>query len=1857
MGFFGKKFDYEWLILLLLGAGLLVFLFVNREKIDTNRWNSKKKYYYLNAHTIAPTKVWLDEDHISHLGKPSNLTIDLDGAPLTVKIGQENIAKYITTTPDIRGIWSYDGKNLILTPEKDWLPSQSYKIKLNRDLFEKNAKVDSYSITARTAINKIHIEEFEVWHDAKDLKKFGLSSRVKTDFPMGEKVRFKLILNKKEHPVTIHYDQYKRYAFVNYGDLQLKEKPQVAELTVELTNGEKAAKAVSVPSIYDFAKLKEMSSSVLAQGNEEKQALILDFADAFDIEKVAKKLTVYLLPEKDPEGKDWNDTTLEDKVYIEEGLKKAEKLTLTPLKQNVAQTVSAFSYKVSNFPMKRYIYVVLEDNLVSESGLTTKEKYAQVLPAAEFKKMLEFAGDGNILSLKGSQTLHLVSRSVKNIDVKISKIIPNLLNVLLTQLEGDMNDEWFYADDNYRGTIKDEDLAEIHRLQIPLVPSAEIKYSTVELDKYLKKAEMGLFFVEVEGDGHRLQDENYETYYYPYHKRLVLVTDIALLFKQVIYDTAKVYAISVSTGQPLVNAKIEMLSRNGTIAATKYTNQKGEAIFKDITKFKNERKPIAFVATYGNDFSYIPVGKWQRRVDYSRYSTDGQYLSNYQRQGLDAFIFTDRGIYRPGEEVSFGIITKNKTWTSTAGLPVKVKVRDSNYKVVFEKNISLTAEGLADFHYPLSPTAPTGKYTISVYNIADEKREEFISEESFRVREFQEDNLTIQTRLEGVENKGWATLQDLTGKVKVRNLYGTAAQGNEVKATLSLEPTQFAFDVYKDYSFSDYIHDKKSNIERVEEELPTQKTSADGTTTFPIALSNYRAGTYKLTFLAEAFERESGAGVKALASKLVSPNPYIVGYKSAANLSFMDKDSQQHIDFVAINPNLEKIDLDNLKLTILSQQEVSVPVVQPNGSYRYQTTTEEKVEKTVDFKISARGSSFRLPTDKAGKYVLEINDENNKLLRVNFFVAGSSNVGYRLNKDAKLSLVLAQKEVPQGGTLTFNIAAPYEGTALVSIEKDKVYASKWITLSTNSVKQNIQLPMELEGDGYVNVSLLRSKNSKDVLASPYSFAMEHFTVSTAKRKLTPKISVPEVIKPGEKLSVRYSTSKPSKIILFGVNEGILQVARYQTPNPLKYLFRKSALEVDTYQIWDLILPEIELLKETAGIGGGADIQKSLLAAGLNPFARKRNKALVFWSGILAADGQTKTYTYEVPEYFNGKIRVMAIAVEQKAMGSSEKFVEVRAPITLSAGAPVAVAPKDVFDVGLKIGNNKEDGTDGKMRIKMTVSQNLEIVGDDVKEADVPYGAEKTVYFRVKALEDLGNGEVSFEVENQKEITSLTTTLSIRPAGAYRTDIMTGNEKSRTLEIKKIPAFPVYDTFAERKLAVSANPLVLAEGLNNFLKGFPHGCTEQIISQAYPDIILKPNTKQSKEIFQNLISQLRVRQKFSGGFTVWEDSDYISDTISIYVLQFLTDAKELGYPVPSDLFDKTISWATGFVSKKVDSLASAQSLAQAHYLLAKNGRVMTRELANLVEFLDKRDPYWQERVEGAYVAATYALLQNTEKAQEIIKKYKVFDTHKRYGDYDSNTIRNADYLYLVATHFSNIADDKHNVKVIKQLLQDIADKQYNTLSSGKTVRALNAYGRHFAKQDENLEVKVNGNPVALSKEGNVLVTSLPKDIEKIEVKNPNSSTLGVFYVLTRTGFENTPVSRASNGLEISKHYFDKYGKELDTARVGDDVFVKINLKTTGALESVSNVAITDILPGAFLLPEEKIEGNAESFSIREDRVLIYTTATPQEKEFSYKAKVVSSGTFLDPAVSAASLYDQAINATGKEKIFTAVAREQ
>ncbi len=1876
------------LVLILLGAG--IFWYRHLPKATTVPLEIK-----------APAVTLLRDDRwVVH---PLRLLFKTSVAPLA--LANKEVATGVQLSPALEGKWRWVGdKELQFMPKEDWPVGLDYKIELaKKGLVAPHVRLENYQPDFQTAPFTASFGKTEYYQDPVDAKLKKVVATVTFSHPVDEEEfekQVSMVMTEKiregKYPIHISYDKHKLNAFIHSDPVSIPDKDTVMKITVASgvpsSRGGPPLKAdvkkeVAIPGVYN---LLQVDSAMLTLVNNERlepeQVLTLHTTTGVSEKEMNGSVSAYVLPVNHPdknedEGKEpyvWDDP---DKIGPDI-LKISRKLDLTPIEtEKEYSTLHSYKYEAA---VGRSVYIRVNKGIKSFGGYILARQFDTTAIVPEFPKELKILSKGSLLSLGGEKKVSYYARDVEAVKFELGRVLPSQIQNLVTQTYGEFSQARFIND-----SFKEENITErfTEILSLPKAEAGKSQYFGFDLSKYLDAdgGRRGLFLFKVQGYDKKKKQATEES-----DSRLILITDMGLLAKRAADGSADVFVVSIGTGEPVSGATVQVIGKNGQPVVSEVSDESGHVSLPTLKNFKHERAPALYLATKDNDMAFLPFGREDRVLNMSRFDVGG-VASAVQPDQLSAYLFSDRGVYRPGDTIIVGAIVKSAGWQpGLKGIPLEAVIMDARGLVVKREKLRLSASGFEEVRYTTLETAPTGTYTINLHIVKDAKAAGLLGSTTVKVREFLPDRLKINATFSSETAGGWVSPEDLKARISLYNLFGTPATQRKVKASIDLKPVAPAFSQYKDFVF----FDPAKADEKFAEDLKEETTNDSGQAEFNLGLNRFQAATYRLHFMARGFDAEGGRGVSAERSILVSPLARLVGYKADGDLYYVTKDSKRSVTLIVIDPALKKVAAEDLKAVMIERRHISVLTKQDDGTYKYESVVKETVLSEKPVVMTPKGLNYALPTAKPGELALEIRDGSEAVLsRIEYNVAGHSNFARSLEKNAELQLVLNKTDYNPGDNMELEIRAPYTGAGLITIERNKVFSYQWFKAETTTSLQSITLPADFEGNGYISVAFVRDINSNEIFMSPLSYGTVPFSVSLASRTAKVTLTAPATIEPGALLKLRYKTDRPSQIVLYAIDEGILQVAGYKTPSPLKYFFQKKALEVKTSQILDLILPEFKMLMSLSAPGGD---EESDLGSNLNPFKRKQQKPVVYWSGIVAADTKEREVSTTVPDYFNGSLRIMAVAVAPDAIGVAQRQTEVRGNFVISPNVPTFAVPGDEFEVGVTVANNVAgSGEDAEVALELKVSDHVELLSPSRVMIQVPELKERAAVYKIRAKDQLGSADFDFIASAAGKSSHLEASMSVRPAVPFMTTLQSGQLRSgnATLPITR----QLFSEYRAVDAAVSTLPLVLAQGLTGYLEKFEYGCTEQLISQAMPAVVLRNRpglgyaAEKADTMLATIMPLLRTRQNAEGGFGTWAAVSSTNDFASVYAIHFLLEAAERNITVPPEMLAHGIKWLTQFVASEGGSLAAERARAYGVYLLTRKGVMTSHQVTALRERMENQYPdAWQGDLAAAYLAATYQLLRQDKMANDLMASAKVpANIAGDYHNYYDNFIYHSQLVYLLARHFpqrlKSLAGEE-----LTQMATSIASGSYNTLSSAYAILALDAYAQTVGEaKPENIsvsETRADGSVQALVLPGGLFPRLAVSDAAK-SIQMESRGDLTMYYMLTEAGFDRAaPQTEMKQGLEILHELTNALGEPLSRVDLGQDV--EVHVKMRSLTTPLHDIAIVDLLPGGFEVvvePREEEEppdaeemaddaGEGESgeegeedgayeedltwvspigtsdstwqpdyADIREDRVVLYGSVTPEVKEFIYKIRATNAGSFTLPPTMGESMYDRAVMA--------------
>lgn len=1343
----------------------------------------------------------------------------------------------------------------------------------------------------------------------------------------------------------------------------------------------------------------------------------------------------------------------------------------------------------------RYVYCLLPQGF-GPRGHTLAAPWAAVFQAVQPRSAVSFLQPGHVLALApgGDNRLDIMASGVDAVRWRASRLRGDNLNLM----------QLFTSSYNRFAPGSGMDVASTTVEGVMTLPPAE---ENVLLPRFLSLSladlmREGTGLVNVELVGQRKGEE------VAWASRLVLATDLGMVAKVQPDGGRQVFVCSLSAGTPAGDVTVRILGANGQPVAEARTDAQGRAALPAVRGLQREKEAVALVALRGGkdardtqqDMAWMALDDDSRRVDYSRFPTQGQISSP---DNINAYVFGQRGIFRPGETLRFGMVLRRGDWKPLPpDMPLVGTLSDPAGRAVMRRTFTV-GEGLAEWSWASPESAPSGRYRLDVAMPAasgdGEASGDILGSGAVRVEEFQPDTLAIRAELAaGVAGAdgtaGWLVTPTVSPSgtqsadpaltVHVRNFYGLPAEGRKVRAELSVRPATLHFAGFEDYVFPDVLPLGNAAEAATATPLPETLTSAQGEARIPLPLSAYQNRTMACRVLVEGFEADGGRAVATEKSFIVSPLSVMLGYRptgAVGDLAYVPQGTRGGLELVALGPDLRPASPDSLgslRLSVAERRYVTVLSTDAQGKYVYEESPVDKEISGTSATVKADGRlEWALPTGAPGEFLLTVRGKDDKVMaRIPFTVAGNDDLRPALSEapsslpSTQMRLRLDKADYAPGDTVNIFMAAPYDGVGLITLERDRVAAHAWFRASAGHSVHSLTIPRDFEGRGYINVTMGRALSSPEIFMQPHSFAVVPLTVNVAARDMGLHFQTPQQVLPGTALTARLTSRHAGKALVFAVDEGVLQLTRFATPDPLRYLLLDRALEVRTDQLFDLLMPTHgQLARRLPAFGGDMMLGGGRFA---NPFKRRSEPPLAWWSGMVDVGPQGTDISIPVPAYTNGEVRLMAVAVSGTATGNAEARTVARAPLVMTSQMPLMAAPGDEFEGGMLLHNTTDKPLDLALSIesKGLTLHNPQCAKDALPATlSVPAGKEVFVPLRCTATE--GAAELTMIALTESGQTfRRSATLSVRPPVLPRTETRMGFAPDGALPPLDLTR-ALHPYKADATLSVSAAPLPPLRALLRSLAAYPYDCVEQSISRALPlallqrrpgmDAVLtppaingKPRAEAHALMRERALSAISAAFRHGAGVAPWPDAAATDLLLTAYAGDYLLSLREAGLSLPGELSTAFFRTLQDMADRAPDSLGMARAQAYGLWVLTRSGVITSQWLDNLRQQLDGRWPGWNRDVLASFMAGSYAVMNMNAQARQLLDAGAEggFEDDGSGGAMNALAAR-ALHVAVLARHFPQRLHGNAG-KLAARLLEDMnASGGYATFASAQGARAL------------------------------------------------------------------------------------------------------------------------------------------------------------------------------------------------------------
>jgi hypothetical protein len=990
------------------------------------------------------------------------------------------------------------------------------------------------------------------------------------------------------------------------------------------------------------------------------------------------------------------------------------------------------------------------------------------------------------------------------------------------------------------------------------------------------------------------------------------------------------------------------------------------------------------------------------------------------------------------------------------------------------------------------------------------------------------------------------------------------------------------------------------------------------------------------------------------------------------------------IGLVAVDQNAKPVNASaQIEVVRMDYQTV---VEKSNDQLRYVSRKKEKVVYSNTVKFNGGKAEVRYVPTVSGEYEIRVRravgtpaSTGMGYSRLSFYAYGWGNTtasSFEVSNEGQVLIDVESGKNEVGTSKKILFKCPFDGKLLVTIERNKILEHRYLDTDNKAAEMTLSLGSEHLPNVYVAATLIRPlDNSNLPLTVAHGYAS--VAVEDADTKIPVEIVAVEKSRSKTKQTIRVKTARNAQVTVAIVDEGILQIKNFKTPDIHGFFYQKRALEVNSHDLYPFLFPELSLASASSVGGDGYDLEKRI-----NPLSNGRVNLVAYWSGQLDAgiDGEAE-FEVDIPQ-FSGDLRIMAVAYKDNAFGSNNKNMKVADPIVISTALPRFLSPDDEVIVPVNVSNTEKKAANVSVSISVNgkLTQNSAL---KTQNFSIAPEKESRAYFTIKAAQAMGNGTVTVTVNNGKEKFTEKVELTVRPASSLLKTSQSGviaGGSTGTIDLTSANYIP---STVSSKLLVSRSPMVQYAKALDYLLGYPHGCIEQTISKAFPQIYfadlaktLAPKTylvKTGESDFnptfnvQAAIQKVESMQLPNGSVSYWPAATEESPWGTAYAAHFLHEAKRAGYEVSEAVLGRMLDYLTtysstpkteneyvfaesGYVQQTVASRTSIYAL----YVLALNGKANRASMNYYKQNLNTLTP------DSRYLLAAASRQTSPQTSPQTPEGgFNPTDFNRKapFGGLGASPIRN-----LALTLNTLLESDPDNLQIpalARQLSQALSSTSYlNTQEASFSFLALGKLAKKNANNNVTAKMTVSGKSYQFDGKDLVISTNSP-----LRGLGAASGKGALYWFAQSEGLRATgSYVEEDVNLRVRKQFLNRNGQVINTFKQNDLVVVKITLSSTSGAP-VENVVVTDLLPAAFEvenprlteprdMPWIKNVTTPDHFDIRDDRINYYTTANDTEKTFYYMVRVISRGTFTLGPVSADAMYSadyRSYSGGGKVKV--------
>jgi len=1316
----------------------------------------------------------------------------------------------------------------------------------------------------------------------------------------------------------------------------------------------------------------------------------------------------------------------------------------------------------------------------------------------------------------------------------------------------------------------------------------------------------------------------------------IIASNLGIICKKSNNDDLKIIVNDLLTTEPMEAVTVEIYNYQNQLLTTTKTDNNG------ICNIEALDKPYFIVAKQDKQKGYLKINDGSA-VSLSQFDISGVAV----KEGIKGYIYGERGVWRPGDSIYLTFILKEEDKPLPDDHPIVFEFKNPQNQLISTKTAVKNENGFYTFPVATATDAVTGNYNASV-SVGGAKFNKRIKVETIKPNRLK---INLNFKNEFIEEG-----DKITGNLDVKWLHGAIAKNLKATVDVSVKKVKTSFAKYPEYAFDDVTKTLETDLSNVFD----AKIDSEGKANFDVEINAENApGFLNATFITKVFEE---GGNFSINQKTVPYYPY----QSYIGVKLPKGDKMRSMILTDIDHEINVVILDKDGNPVKDNREIEMEFYkiqwqwwwdENDGIGNYFTSdysTRLNFEK-VKTKNGIANWKIRVNYPDWGRYLVRAYDpisghSSSKIVFIDW--PGWAGKAQREGTSANtLSFEADKDKYNVGDMITLSIPSPSKGRALISIETgNEVLNDFWIETKEGTTEFSFKADELMAPNIYVHVSLLQAhaQTANDLPIRLYG--VMPILVEDPNTHLNPVLDMPDKLESETTVAIKVSEKDKKKMTytIAIVDEGLLDLTNFKTPNAWNEFYAREALGVKTWDIYDWVIGayggEIERL---ISIGGDGEIE------GRKKKEASRFKPVAIFLGPFEYDGTTNIHYVEIPKYI-GSVRTMIVAGDEIAYGSTEKATPVIKPLMLLGTLPRVLSPGEKVKLPISVFAMEKN----IKNVSITVNTNdyLKINGEKSKTITFDEIGDQLVEFELDVTQKLGIGRVEIIATSGSEKASFDIEIDVRnpnPAITKITSQAVAKSGSWEQTFKPIGIEGTNKAILEISTIM---PINLDKRLKYLIK-YPYGCIEQTTSSVFPqlylaDIIeLTGAQKQSSE--QNIkaaIDKLVDFQLLNGGLGYWSNSTNVSEWGTNYAGHFLLEAQNKGYAVSVSFMKNWKAYQKRKARNWTDDGDRSQ-FVQAYrlYTLALAGETVSSAMNRLKETEGLSDKAkW-------YLAAAYNLSGKKKVAEDLISGLSTYVPEYKELSYTyGSDIRDRAIILQTLTQLDKQTEAFAIVKDISEVLS--SNKWLSTQTVAYSLVAVsNYYKKHKPNQGIKFAYTFNGKTETKNSNSGIFKVDIDLNSlneQTIKFENKANGTLYARLILEGVPELGT-VQAVSNNLQVSVNYKLSNGTivQPDQIAQGTDFVAEVKVKNPSSY-NYKEMALAQIFPSGWEILNARLFnfGNLGQSSpytyqdIRDDRVYTHFDIKKGEtKTFNILLNASYAGDFYLPGVFAEAMYDGAINA--------------